>query len=91
MLDLTDAAVLAALDTNEQEMTGAWAKVANPPTQVLAQAAYDSGLVAGIQYGSAKHHGKKNVVVFPERLKAPAADYLEVHDPDGNLTQRIGI
>ncbi len=90
VLDLTDAATLAALGTNEQEMTGAWAQVANAPTQVLAQAAYDSGLVAGIQYGSAKHHGKKNVVVIPERLKAPAPDYLEVHDPDGNLAQRIG-
>lgn len=90
VLDLTDATTRAMLGTDEQEMTGAWAKVPNPPTQLLAQAGYDSGLIAGIQYGSAKHPGKKNIVVFPERLTPPAPDYLEVHDPDGNLLQRIG-
>jgi len=29
VLDLTDAATLAALGSNEQEVTGSWAKVAN--------------------------------------------------------------
>ncbi len=90
VLDLTDTSTLVALGTNEQEMTGSWVKLVNPPSQVLAQAAYDSGMIAAIQYGSAKHLGKKNIVVFPERLKTAASDYLEVYDPDGNLLQRIG-
>jgi len=90
VLDLTDTKTLAALGTTEQEMTGAWATATNPPTQALAQAAYNLGTIAGIQYGCAKHPGETNVVVFPERLIAPAPDYLNVHDPDGNLRQRIG-
>lgn len=90
LLDLTDAATLAALGTTEQEMTGAWVKAANPPTQVLAQAAYDSGRIAGIKYRSAKHTGGLNLVVFPDKISVSAGNYLEVYDPHGNLAQRIG-
>ncbi len=89
VLDLTDASILKALGTNEQEMTGTWAKGANRPTQELAQAAYDSGKIAGIKYDSAKHPGGVNLVVFPDRLVPPSTDYLEVYDPHGNLAQRI--
>ena len=53
LLDLTDAATLATLSTTEQEMTGTWVAATNPPTQVLARAAFDSGRIAGIKYGSA--------------------------------------
>jgi RES domain-containing protein len=90
VLDLTDSGILKALGTNEWEMTAPWVTVASPPTQVLAQAVYDSGLAAGILYGSAKHPGSRNLVVFPDRLRAAATDYLEVFDPHGNLAQRIG-
>ena len=90
VLDLTDAATLAALGTDEQEMTGPWATLLSPPTQIMGQLAYDTGLVAGIQYGSAKHAGTKNLVAFPDRLISLKTNYLEVHDPDGNLTQRLG-
>ena len=89
VLDLTDAGILEALGTNEAEMTGAWAKEANPPTQKLAQAAYETGKIAGIKYGSAKHPDGLNLVVFPDRLVPPSTDYLEVYDPHGNLAQRI--
>jgi len=90
VLDLTDATTVSMLGTNPQELTGSWVKSAHPPTQSLAQAAYDSGRVAAIQYTSAKWDGKKNLVVFPERLLGPGTDFLEVHDPYGNLAQRIG-
>jgi RES domain-containing protein len=90
VLDLTDASILKALATHEQEMTGTWAKADNPPTQELAQAAYDSGKIAGIKYGSAKHPGGVNLAVFPDRLVPPSMDYLEVFDPHGSLAQRIG-
>lgn len=90
VLDLTDASSLKALGTNEQEMTGAWVTMKNPPTQELARAAYASGRIAAIKYGSAKHPGGMNLVVFPDRLGAPATDYLEVYDPHGSLPQRIG-
>lgn len=90
VLDLTNASILKALGTTEQEMTGSWARGANPPTQELARAAYDSGRIKGIKYGSAKHPGGENLVVFPERLGPPSTDYLEVHDPHGHLAQRLG-
>jgi len=90
VLDLTDAAILKALGTNVQEMTGAWVKEANPPTQELAKAAYNSGKIAGIKYGSAKHPGGVNLVVFSDRLVPPSTDYLEIFDPHGTLAQRIG-
>ena len=90
VLDLTDAAILAALGTNVQEITGTWVKVADPPTQTLAQAAYDSGLIAGIQYPSAKHAGGVNLMVFPDRLTAAPNDYLEAYDPQGLISQRLG-
>ena len=90
VLDLTNAATLALLGTNEQEITGTWVKVARPPTQTLAQAAYDSGGIAGILYPSAKHPGGMNLVVFSDRLVTTPTDYLEAYDPAGNLPQRLG-
>ncbi len=91
VLDLTDPATLNALGTNEQEISGAWLTSAHPPTQLLAQVAYDSGIVVGIKYPSARNvGGGVNLVVFPDRLPLAATDFLEVFDPHGNLTQRIG-
>jgi RES domain-containing protein len=90
VLDLTDASTLRTLGSNDQEMTGAWVKMKNPPTQELARAAHSSGKIAAIKYGSAKHPGGVNLVVFPDRLVAPSTDYLEVYDPYGSLPQRVG-
>lgn len=90
VLDLTDDAIIKALGTNDQEMTGSWATVNNPPTQALAHAAYESRAIAGIKYGSAKNPGGMNLVVFPDRLSLSPSDYLEVFDPYGHLSQRIG-
>ena len=90
VLDLCEADTLAALGTNMQEITGRWVKVAQPPTQVLAQTAYDAGTIAGIQYPSAKHAGGVNLVVFPDRLTSGPTDYLEAYDPQGMIAQRLG-
>lgn len=90
LLDLTDAAILAALGTTAQEMTGTWATTPHPPTQLLGQLAYDLGRIAGIKYASAKHPGGLNLVVFPDRISVAAGNFLEVYDPHGNLAQRIG-
>ncbi len=90
LLDLTAASALAVLGTSEQEMTGTWVKARNPPTQMLAQAVYDSGRVAGIKYRSAKNIDGLNIVVFPDKIPVSAGNYLEVYDPQGNLAQRVG-
>ena len=89
LLDLTDAATLAALGTTAQEMTGTWVATTHPPTQLLGGLAYDSGRIAGIKYASTKHPGGLNLVVFPDRITVAAGNYLEVYDPHGNLIQRI--
>jgi RES domain-containing protein len=90
LLDLTDATTLGAFGTTTQEMTGAWAAMQHPPTQLLGRLAYESDRIAGIKYASAKHPGGSNLVVFPERISVAAGNFLEVYDPHGNLAQRIG-
>ena len=90
VLDLCEAGTLAVLGTNAQEITGTWVKIAQPPTQTLAQVAYDAGIIAGIQYPSVKHAGGVNLAVFPDRLAAGSTDYLEAYDPQGLIAQRIG-
>lgn len=89
LLDLTDPTTPARLGTTVQEMTGTWAATPHPPTQLLGQLAYDSGRIAGIKYASAKQAGGINVIVFPDRIAIAAGNYLEVHDPHGNLAQRL--
>lgn len=90
VLDLTDKTTLDTLGTTEQEMTGTWVKAANPPTQLLGRAAYESSRIAAIQYQSAKRPEGINMVVFPKRMLEFAGCHLEVYDPHGNLVQRIG-
>jgi RES domain-containing protein len=91
VLDLTDPATLAILETNEREVSGAWWLARHPPIQMLGQAAFDSVKIRGIKYRSAKNTGGGvNVVVFPERISHAGTDYLEIYDPHGTLRQRIG-
>ena len=90
VLDLTAASVVDALGTNGEEMTGPWVTRADAPTQELGRVAYGSEGIAAIKYGSAKKSGGMNLVVFPERLAPQSTDFLEVFDPHGNLSQRIG-
>ena len=54
------------------------------------RSAYDSGRIAGIKYASAKHPGGLNLAVFPDRIPVADGSFLQVYDPHGNLTQRLG-
>lgn len=94
VIDLTDASNQTQLGTNLTELTGDWAYVQAtgqiPPTQILAQAAYDAGTIVGIKYESAKNLGAGfGLVVFSDRLTAHPPSHLQVIDPHNNLTQRI--
>jgi RES domain-containing protein len=90
VLDLSNLATIAALGSSESEVIGPWAGVSNPPTQLLAQEAWLSGLISGIKYRSSKNlPAGLNLVVFPDRLSISPRDYLEVYDPYGHLTQRV--
>jgi RES domain-containing protein len=90
LLDVTNAKCLQSLNTTIQEVTGPYATSQMPPTQVLGQAAYDSGRITGIKYSSARNPGGLNIVLFPDRIPLSSGMYLAVHDPHGRLNQRIG-
>jgi RES domain-containing protein len=97
-LDLCDVSIQAALKTNLQELTGHWSYPQSlflnnqgpiPPTQVLGQAAYDSGMITGIRYPSAKQPQSSCLVVFPGRLGRSSQNYLRVYDPGGSLRGQL--
>lgn len=97
-LDLCDASIQSALNTNLQELTGDWSYSQSlflnnqgpiPPTQVLGQAAYDSGMITGIRYPSAKQPQSSCLLVFPDRLVMNRQNYLRVYDPSGFLRGRL--
>jgi RES domain-containing protein len=92
VLDLTRSDMVRKLGSSHQELTGAWRytqeQTGEAPTQLLGRVCYQSKLFDGIRYSSSKNppHGVC-LAVFPDRLKPPA--FLEVHDPHGNLAQRL--
>jgi hypothetical protein len=99
VLDLTDDGVLRRLRTSVAELTGDWRfgqakhekrKGLLPPTQVLGEAAYQSGRIAGLLYHAAKKVGKGyGLVVFTERLASLNAGRLNLYDPHGLLQQAL--
>jgi RES domain-containing protein len=90
LIDLAEAETQELLGTNEQELSGIWLTVDMPATQVLGQAAYSDGSIAGIRYRSAKNHSDGFcVVIFEDRLGLSSHNYLEVYDPSGRLNQRL--
>lgn len=92
ILDLCDSRVWPLLDTSFQELTGDWAysqaeyqkgRGQLPPTQVLGQAAYDSVVITGLKYPSAKHPTFGScLVVFADRLVRGGPSFLQTYDPN---------
>jgi hypothetical protein len=105
IVDLSDPASQAYLDTSVQEMTGDWegydyrsqypsATVRNPigtaPTQALGEALYlDSRDLEGFLYISAKVPWHRNLVVFPEHLRPPS--YVDYEWDDGGSRRRFRV
>ena len=98
ILDLCDTHIQSTLNTSLQEMTGNWSYSQElflnklgplPPTQVLGQAAHDSGVITGIRYPSAKSPQSTCLVVFTDRLKISHQNLLKVYDPNGFLTGQL--
>lgn len=92
VLDLTDAAAVAAVGSNRQELTGAWrlaaSGAAEAPTQLLGRVCHESGRVDAIRFFSSKNPPSGVCLgVFPDRLSGVA--FIEVFDPNGNLLQRL--
>ena len=91
VLDVAHKSVQAALGTSLAELVKPWrlaaARGQRPATHALGQAVFDNGRFQGIRYPSAKALGHRCVLVFPDRLAPPS--FVQVHDPLGNLPQRI--
>lgn len=91
VLDLTIPSVQDALGTSVAELTGSWRLIQDrgqvPPTQLLGQSVFSSRRVQAIRYPSAVSAGHTCIVIFSERLKAPA--FVEIFDPFGILKGRI--
>lgn len=90
VVDLCNPSVQAALGTSSQELTGDWTLPQAdflagtgplPPTQILGQTAFDSKVIVGLSYPSAKNPGGVNVVVFKDRLVAGKPSWLRVPPP----------
>lgn len=84
-LELRDADLKADWEGGQAEYLAGTAPM--PATQLLALAAHESGLCAGIKYPSARTDFGVNLVVFPDRLDAGRGDRLEVVDSAGRFTQ----
>lgn len=75
VLDLMQPEIQSALGTNLQELTGEW-KLLNElnldaPTQILGQAAFESGVVKAIRYPSKIEPHRANLVIFKDRIGHP--------------------
>ena len=97
-VDLCNPAIQSSLNTTFQELTGDWSYSQSlylnsqgplPPTQVLGQAAYDCGIVAGLKYPSAKQPQSTCLLVFPDRIALGSQNYLEVYDPNQIVRGRL--
>jgi RES domain-containing protein len=94
VLDLTDETIQRQLATSTAELTGDWRYTQSlgkvPPTQLLAQAAYDTTAIHALLCISAKNPvGGTTMVVFTDRFGCGQSCYLEVYDPSGHLYQRL--
>ena len=95
VLDLTDEKVQKVLQTNFQELTGDWwgyrlrtgigssikSSSQSAPTQKLGAALYDIPGLVGFMTVSAKDPIKRNLIVFPNKIKSSQDGQIEYIDP----------
>lgn len=99
VVDFTDSGMQSQAGTNLQELTGGWEIAQSdylagrgpmPPTQALAQAAYDVGGISALRYPSTKNlAGGVALVIFPDRLVGGQSRLEVFNVPGGTLTQRL--
>lgn len=103
ILDLTDAKVEQLLQSNFQELTGDWqgydfrshpnASVKRSaqaaPTQELGLALYRIPGLLGFLTISAKAPARKNLVIFPDKIKTLADGKVEFTDPASGLVHQV--
>jgi RES domain-containing protein len=94
ILDVTRREVRQHLGTDLNELAAPWRPFPGPglpPTQVLGQEAYNSGLFVGIRYLSARNPGGVCLAVFEDLLRTTTGrDFLDLDDSrNGGPVQRI--
>ena len=99
VIDFTDSRMQSQAGTNLQELTGNLlipqadylsGRGPIPPTQALAQAAYDAGGISALRYPSAKNlAGGIALVIFPDRLVRGQSRLEVFNRPGGVLTQQL--
>lgn len=103
VLDLTDAGVQQILQTNFQELTGDWygyylrtfpgssVKGLGPPapTQILGAALHRLPKLLGFITISSQDPTRKNLIVFPDKIKTSADGQIEFTDPATGTVHRI--
>ncbi|HMY01723.1 MAG TPA: RES family NAD+ phosphorylase [Candidatus Obscuribacter sp.] len=89
VLDLTVADTMLELGTNQEELLASWewqmATGARVPTQDLGAAAFASKRFQAIRFTSAKRADHANLVIFTDRVVAPAF----VECTDSNFPDRL--
>jgi|GEM_PF-3388134 RES domain-containing protein len=100
ILDVTADDICAPLDLHPADLAADWQSGQEvylrgegpmPATQLLALAAHETAIFAGITYPSARTDFGTNLVIFPDRLNGPEGDRLEVIDPSGRYSQRLPV
>lgn len=103
VIDVTDSKVEQLLQTNMQELTGDWqgydlrskpgASIKRTrqaaPTQELGLALYRISGLLGFLTASAKAPNRKNLVIFPDKMKTPVDGKLEFTDPATGVVHQI--
>jgi hypothetical protein len=103
VLDLTDEAVLPELQTNLQELTGDWRGfylrmlpgssvkgIRSPaPTQMLGAALYRMPKLLGFITVSSQDPTRKNLVIFPDKIKTPRNGKIEFIDKATGIVHQI--
>ena len=91
ILDLTRREVRMALGTTLNELASVWRVlpgVPTPPTHILGQEVYNSGLFQAIRYFSVRNPGGVCLAVFVDKLTAPW--FIDLDDSkNGGPVQRI--
>lgn len=103
VLDLTDEKVQRELQTNFQELTGDWMgydlrkssgasvrkNVQIAPTQELGLALYRISGLMGLLTISAEAPTRKNLVIFPDKIKLPTDGKIEFVEPSSGKIHQI--
>lgn len=92
-LDVTRREVRLAVGTDLNELAAAWRAFPGPglpPTQVLGEEAYNSGLFQAIRYPSARQADGVCLAIFVDKLPIGGVAYIDVDDTrNGGPKQHI--